>query len=390
MILDRPNDPVFDYKDFLRRLGQLPLTKDQLAPLTLRLDLLKSVLVDTKNEPHLRALYNQIWQPEAGSLTIIDLSNPFVTESDACALFSISLKLFVGGWQSAPRVIALDEAHKFLRSSTEAQKLTSDLISIVRQQRHLGSRVIVATQEPTVSGELLALCNASIVHRFTSPKWYNTLRQHLVAAYGRKDDQSLFREIAGLDTGQAIVFCPTAILDVELETGKPTMLLDAYFKLAVRHRISADGGKSIVPAHYTHFTSKHCDDDDASIGSTVMSKNSDFGASIPRDTGTSPIAIAYQTRSWTELELERAVYHQIMVLLGPDPVKDPWPIVVAAGFKALEMDFAVPERFFAENDLGADCRDRRPIDMMKRLLKRYYDELEIPRTQRAAKKWLRD
>jgi len=59
---------------------------------------------------------------------------------------------------------SIDEAHKFLRSSVEAQKLTSDLAAIVRQQRHLASRMLVATQEPTVSGELLDLCNASIAH----------------------------------------------------------------------------------------------------------------------------------------------------------------------------------------------------------------------------------
>lgn len=390
MILDRPDNPVFDLKDFLYRLDQLSLTKDQLAPLSLRLDLLKSVLVDTKHSPHLRALYDQIWQPEAGSLTIVDLSDPFVTESDACALFSIALKLFVGGWQSAPRVIALDEAHKFLKSSVEAQKLTSDLISIVRQQRHLGSRVIVATQEPTVSGELLALCNVSIVHRFTSPDWYNTLRQHLAAAHGRNDDGSIFREITGLDTGQAVVFCPTAIIDVRSETGKPKMLRDAYFKLAVRPRVSADGGKSVLPASYTRFTSEHCDNDKSGIDSSRASKISYDGTNLSSDTGTSPVAMVHQMRSWTEVELEYVMYSQIRARLGPHPVKDPWPVVVSPAFKALETEFAVPERFFADSELGTGCRDRRPVDMMRRLLKRYYDELQIPRGQRAAKSWLRD
>lgn len=452
MILDKPSDPVFDYRDFLHRLDQLSLTKDQLAPLSLRLDLLKSVLVDTTNSPHLRTVYDEIWQPRAGSLTIVDLSDPFVTESDACALFSISLKLLVGGWQSAPRIIALDEAHKFLKSSIEAQKLTSDLISVIRQQRHLGSRVVIATQEPTVSGELLALCNASIIHRFTSPQWYHTLRQHLIAAYRNEDDHSLLRAIAELDTGQAMVFCPTAILGVDLNTGKPKLLRDAYFKLAVRSRVSADGGKSILPARRVSSTSDKCvdenvcdDDVDRSdcrlggnspgqahevdgvlchaktsepvskmrdgeyssptlwlqttrttsalhddIGSSIVSKSSDDGASIIGDAATNPIAMAYRTRRWTESELERLIYNQVRLLLGPKPVKDPWPVVVSPAFKALEKVCGVPERFFADNELGGECRDRRPIDMMKRLLKRYYDELRIPRDQRAAKKWLRD
>lgn len=112
----------------------------------------------------------------------MDLSDQFVNESDACALFSICLKLFMDGWQSNPRIIALDEAHKFLTTSSEATKLTTDLIAIIRQQRHLSSRVIIATQEPTVSGDLLDLCNVSIVHRFNSPQWYRTIIKHLAGA----------------------------------------------------------------------------------------------------------------------------------------------------------------------------------------------------------------
>ncbi|KAK5947801.1 hypothetical protein OHC33_011171 [Knufia fluminis] len=457
MILDKPNNPVFDYETFLDRLGQLPLTKDQLAPLSLRLDLLKSVLVDVKKNPHLQTVYDRVWQPQAGSLTIVDLSDSFITESDACALFSISLKLFMGGWQLAPRIIALDEAHKFLRSSVEAQKLTSDLVSVIRQQRHLGSRVLVATQEPTVSGELLDLCNASIVHRFTSPQWYNTLRQHLVAAYGDPNDQGLLREIVELETGEAIVFCPTAILAVNPENGKPNLLRNTYFKLAVRSRVSADGGKSILPPR-THDSNEYMDDDevigqgddvlesiqrterhrDVSLlagskgkdsasellgdksltsarlkatstkqsvhdetNSVYTTNSSDDGADVLPSgdqrysaklatNATGPIAMVYRKRRWTETELEDLIYGQIKLLLGPSPVKDPWPVVVGPAFKALEKKCAVPERFFADNDLGDECRDRRPVDMMKRLLKKYYDHLRVPRERRAAKSWLRD
>lgn len=36
-----------------------------------------------------------IWASEPGSLTIVDLSDPFVDESAACALFDICLSLFL-------------------------------------------------------------------------------------------------------------------------------------------------------------------------------------------------------------------------------------------------------------------------------------------------------
>ena len=49
---------------------------------------------------------------DPGSLTIIDLSCPFVDESAACALFTICLELFLENRGDVGRVIALDEAHK--------------------------------------------------------------------------------------------------------------------------------------------------------------------------------------------------------------------------------------------------------------------------------------
>lgn len=54
----------------------------------------------------------EIWSFEAGTLTIVDLSCPFVDESAACALFDICLALFLEERGNVGRIIALDEAHK--------------------------------------------------------------------------------------------------------------------------------------------------------------------------------------------------------------------------------------------------------------------------------------
>ena len=56
-----------------------------------------------------------------------------------------------------------------MNSSAEASVFTDTLLSVVRLQRHMGVRVIVSTQEPTISTDLLNLCSVTIVHRFTSP-----------------------------------------------------------------------------------------------------------------------------------------------------------------------------------------------------------------------------
>lgn len=53
-----------------------------------------------------------IWSFEAGTLTIVDLSCPFIDESAACAMFDICLALFLEERAGVGRIIALDEAHK--------------------------------------------------------------------------------------------------------------------------------------------------------------------------------------------------------------------------------------------------------------------------------------
>lgn len=252
----------FDYDEFTRRLAGMQLTDGAMAPLELRLQLLRSVLLAPVQEAETRTTYEEIWNPASGTLTIIDLSDAFINASDACALFSICLSQFVAGWRQGPRIVALDEAHKFLKATAEAQKLTEDLIGIVREQRHRNSRVIVATQEPTVSGEFLDLCNVNIVHRFASPKWYDTLKHHIAAAHrDARQGDSLFKKIVDLNPGEAYVFCPTAVLRSDEDAAKPMLLGDGAMKLRIRQRVSADGGKSVLPSHTT-VTSDSEDDGD--------------------------------------------------------------------------------------------------------------------------------
>ena len=144
-------------------------------------------------------------------------------------------------------------------------RFTDQLTSVICQQRHLATRVIIATQEPTLSPRLLDLCNVTIVHRFLSPAWFTVLKGHLAgAAHGGSNCDGalpdLFRHIIGLGTGEALVFSPTAILDVDDNDNNDTdndndwprsrlafrELRDVCFKMRVRERVTADGGKSIL------------------------------------------------------------------------------------------------------------------------------------------------
>lgn len=195
------------------------------------------------------------------------------------------------------RVVALDEAHKYMTDTAECEVLTQALLSNIRLQRHLGVRVIISTQEPTISPKLLDLCSVTIVHRFTSPDWLQSLKKHLAGAsislltktsngHSDGDDNmnslaadinpndfamKLFSKIVALRRGQALLFCPSAIIDVlttalKSENGSSTgnawdnsnnlvlkevnpqlvKLSHGHMKIRVRKRMTQDGGRSIL------------------------------------------------------------------------------------------------------------------------------------------------
>ncbi|PGH00042.1 hypothetical protein AJ79_08313 [Helicocarpus griseus UAMH5409] len=272
-----------NFEAFKLRLREEGFDKGQTGPLNMRLQLLESFLGKSSKKAQGTSARNginknndNIWEFPKGSLTIVDLSCPFVDENDACSLFNICMSIFMERRNEGGRIVALDEAHKFLTTNTrEAINLTDTLLSLIRQQRHLATRVIIATQEPTLSPNLLDLCNVAIVHRFSSPAWFKTLRNHLAAAafddtsqqkFGSTDN--LFSRIVTLKTGEALVFCPSAMLDLvaagilegtrSLSDGlKPngvSMFKESkirelgprYMRVRIRKRITTDGGRSIL------------------------------------------------------------------------------------------------------------------------------------------------
>lgn len=118
MAEESPGRRGTNFKEFKQRLEQQGLNKGQLGPLNMRLDLLESFLEQTYRKPA-RGLAvgkgnkgENIWNFQPGSLTIVDLSCPFVDENDACSLFNICLSIFMERRNEGGRVVALDEAHK--------------------------------------------------------------------------------------------------------------------------------------------------------------------------------------------------------------------------------------------------------------------------------------
>ena len=147
-----------------------------------------------------------------------------------------------------------------MSESSAANAFTESLLTIIRQQRHLATRIIVATQEPTISPKLLDLSSMTIVHRFTSPSWLHALNTHIAGISGdhestKRNLAKIFEQIADLETGQALLFSPSAVLDIvddhEDQTGadfKTKKLGLRYVQMRVRNRMTADGGRSILAA----------------------------------------------------------------------------------------------------------------------------------------------
>lgn len=168
-----------------------------------------------------------------------------------------------------------------MTDSGECRSLTDGLLKTIRLQRHLGARIIISTQEPTISTQLLDLCSITIVHRFTSPAWHQALVKHLAGASMTVDaeqtkgdeeeaeqsgervgvqpvsfesSKKLFEEIVALATGEGLVFAPSAVVGVKDGKGKGkgknkpvyVRLGHGVLKLRMRKRVTQDGGQSIM------------------------------------------------------------------------------------------------------------------------------------------------
>jgi hypothetical protein len=132
MARETQDRPGLDYQSFKNRLKAQNFMDKQNPPMQMRLDLLESFLDPSLIKPEAqqpKERANGIWTFEKGTLTIIDLSCPFVDSNDACALFNICLSISLDGRKNSGRIIALDEAHKVRLVSSPRHSLTSDTTS---------------------------------------------------------------------------------------------------------------------------------------------------------------------------------------------------------------------------------------------------------------------
>lgn len=121
MAMKNTDSAGLKYQDFKERLDSEKFNEGQRLMLNARLQLLESFMspredakwmnVDDAKERR-KIAQPGIWSFQPGSLTIVDLSCPFVDESTACAMFNICLAIFLEERGKTSRIVALDEAHK--------------------------------------------------------------------------------------------------------------------------------------------------------------------------------------------------------------------------------------------------------------------------------------
>ncbi|KAE9375761.1 hypothetical protein N431DRAFT_403720 [Stipitochalara longipes BDJ] len=232
---------AFNYPEFRRQLDDAGLDRKQEEFLNQRLDLLESFLdLDGSTTSPTFA---------AGEVNIIDLSCPFMDASTACVLFKVGMGLYLESDSTVGKIIVLDEAHKYMTDTPASKALTESLMGVIRQQRHYGARVIISTQEPSISPKLIDLCSITVMHRFSSPEWLDVLKRHILVSDeegNRGNKVGLLREIMRLETGEALVFAPSAVFGASDATGGRKIGADALLKMRMRKRVTWDGGRSVV------------------------------------------------------------------------------------------------------------------------------------------------
>jgi hypothetical protein len=131
---------------------------------------------------------------------------------------------------------------QYILDNPSSKVLSNYLATLIRLQRHKGVCVVISTQEPTVSTNLIALCLVTVIYRFTSPAWYLALKKHISAIDNYKD---IMREIKGLKTGAALVYALNAVLGKD-KSRKVIKATRRLLSVDIRSQITRDGGESII------------------------------------------------------------------------------------------------------------------------------------------------
>ena len=171
-----------------------------------------------------------------GRLVIVDLRDELIEKDEALGLFVVLLQMFAEtrhrGHQFN-KFVVFDEAHKYI----DSPDLVAGLVEVVREMRHKGTSIMVASQDPpSVPTALIELSTQIILHRFNSPAWL----KHVQKANAALDALTPAR-LASLGPGEACVWSAQATDDA---------FVRGAVKFRCRPRVTRHGGgtrTAVVP-----------------------------------------------------------------------------------------------------------------------------------------------
>jgi DNA helicase HerA-like ATPase len=143
-----------------------------------------------------------------GRLVIVDLRDEFIEKDEALGLFVVILQLIADatdGGKSFNKLVVFDEAHKYI----ESPDLVDGLVEVVREMRHKGTSILVASQDPpSVPVALIELSTQIILHKFNSPAWL----KHIQKANSALGDLTADK-MSALRAGEAYIWSSKATDD---------------------------------------------------------------------------------------------------------------------------------------------------------------------------------
>ena len=189
----------------------------------MRLDLAAEYINDTTS-------LSDVVRP--GRLIIVDLRDEFIEKDEALGLFVVLLQMFADArinGRSFNKLVVFDEAHKYI----ESPDLVAGLIEVVREMRHKGVSIMVASQDPpSVPVSLIELSSQIIMHKFNSPAWLKHIQKANAALSNLTPER-----MALLKSGEAYVWSSKATDD---------SFSKGAVKLRCRPRVTQHGGATRV------------------------------------------------------------------------------------------------------------------------------------------------
>ena len=165
-----------------------------------------------------------------GRLIIVDLRDEYIEKDEALGLFVVMLQIFSEAKYentSFNKLVVFDEAHKYI----ESPDLVSGLVEVVREMRHKGTSIMVASQDPpSVPISIIELSTHIIMHKFNSPAWL----KHIQRANAALKDLTP-EKMSQLKTGEAYIWSSKATDEA---------FVRGAVKIKCRPRVTQHGGNT--------------------------------------------------------------------------------------------------------------------------------------------------